>query len=68
MRATAKGTAETFIEKLFAAIEDKQTHKACIVRDSLMTALALKSGIRRGGLAKLEVNDVHLEGCHTIVG
>ena len=32
MRATAKGTAETFIEKLFAAIEDKQTHKACIVR------------------------------------
>ncbi len=52
-------TEDSDIEKLFAAIENKKTHKGCIVRDSLLTALALKSGMRRGELANLEPTDIH---------
>jgi len=47
------------IERLFHAIENKKTHRSTIVRDSLMVELALKSGLRRGELANLEVKDVH---------
>jgi integrase/recombinase XerD len=52
-------TEDSDIEKLFYAIEHKQTHKGTIVRDSLMVALALKSGMRRGELANLQAKDVH---------
>jgi integrase/recombinase XerD len=49
------------IERLLSAIRNKKTHKGCIVRDSLMTELALKTGIRRGELANLEPRDVHTD-------
>ncbi len=52
-------TEDKDIEKLFYAIEHKKTHKGCIVRDSLMVELALKSGMRRGELANLELKDIH---------
>ncbi len=47
------------IERLFAAIEHKKTHKGGIVRDALMTALALKTGMGRAELANLEIRDIH---------
>jgi len=47
------------IDKLFKAIEVKRTHRGCIVRDALMTAVALKTGMRRAELANLEVKDIH---------
>ncbi|MFC1942646.1 tyrosine-type recombinase/integrase [Chloroflexota bacterium] len=49
------------IEKLFKAIENKKTHKGCIVRDSLMTELTLRTGMRRSELANLAVKDVHAD-------
>ncbi|MFC1914640.1 tyrosine-type recombinase/integrase [Chloroflexota bacterium] len=52
-------TENTDIEKLFHAVENKKTHKNTVIRDSLMIELALKSGMRRGELANLEVKDVH---------
>ncbi len=52
-------TEDAEIERLFHVIENKKTHKGTIVRDSLMVELALKSGLRRGELANLEVKDVH---------
>ncbi|MFC2017193.1 tyrosine-type recombinase/integrase [Chloroflexota bacterium] len=52
-------TEDSEIEKLFNAIENKKTHKSCIVRDSLMVALALKTGMRRSELGNLEVKDIH---------
>jgi len=47
------------IEKLFAAIRDKKSHKVVIVRDTLLVELALKTGLRRGELANLAVGDIH---------
>jgi site-specific recombinase XerD len=47
------------IDKLFQAIETKQTHKSSISRDHLLVELAIKSGLRRAELAELEVRDVH---------
>jgi site-specific recombinase XerD len=47
------------IDRLFQAIESKATHKKLITRDRLMVELALKSGMRRGELANLEVRDIH---------
>ena len=52
-------TEDSDIEKLFSAIENKKSHKGCIVRDSLLAALALKTGMRRGELANLEPKDIH---------
>jgi integrase/recombinase XerD len=54
-------TEDQDIEKLLAAIGNKKTHKGCIVRDSLMTELALKTGMRRGELANLEVGEIHAD-------
>jgi site-specific recombinase XerD len=42
-------TEDSDIEKLFATIENKKTHKGCIVRDRLLLELALKTDMRRGG-------------------
>ncbi len=52
-------TEDSEIERLFNAIENKKTHKGCIVRDSLLVALALKTGMRRSELGNLEVKDIH---------
>ncbi|MFH1031740.1 MAG: tyrosine-type recombinase/integrase, partial [Chloroflexota bacterium] len=52
-------TEDGDIDKLFKAIETKKTHKKLIVRDALMTAVDLKTGLRRAELADLEVTDVH---------
>ena len=52
-------TENSEIERLFSAIENKKTHKACVVRDSLMAALALRTGMRRSELGNLEVKDIH---------
>ncbi len=54
-------TEDTDIEKLFTAIESKKTHKAAIVRDSLLVALALKTGMRRSELANLTPKDIHAD-------
>ena len=54
-------TENSDIDKLFTAIEDKKTHKGCIVRDSLLVMLALKTGMRRGELANLEPKDIHAD-------
>lgn len=43
-------TKDSEIEKLFSAIGNKKAHKACIVRDSLLAAVALKTGMRRSEL------------------
>jgi len=52
-------TEDTQIEKLLRAIENKKTHKGNIVRDILLVELALKTGMRRGELANLEVRHIH---------
>jgi hypothetical protein len=52
-------TEDDEIEKLFEAVENKHTHKKNIVSDRLLIELALKSGMRRGELADLEVKDIH---------
>jgi len=54
-------TEDSDIEKLFAAVESKKTHKGCIVRDSLLVQLALKTGMRRAELANLEPKDIHAD-------
>jgi integrase/recombinase XerD len=54
-------TKDSDIEKLYAAIENKRSHKSSIVRDLMLTELALKTGMRRGELANLEVKDVHAD-------
>ena len=52
-------TEDAQIEKLIHAIETKKTHKGNIVRDVLLVELALKTGMRRGELANLEVRHIH---------
>ena len=52
-------TKDSEIDGLFNAIENKRSHKGCIVRDSLLVGLALKTGLRRSELGNLEDNDVH---------
>ena len=47
------------IDKLFKAIEAKRTHRSCIVCDALMTAVALKTGMRRAELANIASRDIH---------
>ena len=52
-------TKDSEIERLFGAIENKRSHKGCITRDRLLVELALKTGLRRSELGKLEVKDIH---------
>jgi len=52
-------TEDSDIEKLFAAVENKKSHKGCIARDRLLVRLALKTGMRRSELANLERQHVH---------
>jgi len=52
-------TEDSQIEKLLHAIENKKTHKGNIVRDVLLVEVALKTGMRRGELSKLEVRHIH---------
>ena len=52
-------TRDSEVEQLLSAIENKKTHKGCILRDSLLIALALKSGMRRSEIANLEPKDIH---------
>ena len=52
-------TEDNDIEKLFGAIENKRSHKGCIVRDLLLVELALKTGMRRSELANLVAKDIH---------
>jgi len=52
-------TEDSDVAKLRAAIEDKQTHKGTVVRDSLLVDLALTTGMRRSELAVLQVKDIH---------
>ena len=54
-------TEDSDIEKLFAAVENKKTHKGCVARDSLLVRLALKTGMRRSELANLERQHVHAD-------
>ena len=49
-------TEDDDIDKLLQSIENKKTHTGCIVRDSLLVELALKTGMRRSELANLAVN------------
>jgi len=46
------------IEKLIAAIKNKQTHKQDVDRDILLIKLAYNSGLRREELANLKVSDI----------
>jgi len=52
-------TEDSDIEKLFATVENKKSHKGCIARDRLLVRLALKTGMRRSELANLERQHVH---------
>lgn len=52
-------TEDSEVERLLSAIQNKKTHKGCIARDSLLVALALKSGMRRSELANLTPQDIH---------
>jgi integrase len=52
-------TEDGDIESLLKVIENKKTHKASIVRDSLLVALAVKTGMRRSEMANLKVRDIH---------
>ena len=52
-------TKNSEVERLFIAIENKKTHKSCVVRDSLLVAIALKTGMRRSELGNLEARDIH---------
>jgi integrase/recombinase XerD len=54
-------TEDSDIDKLFDAIENKKTHRGCIVRDSLMVQLALMTGLRRAELANLKRRDIHAD-------
>ncbi len=54
-------TEDGDIGKLLSAIENKKTHKACIVRDLLLAELALNTGLRRGELANLTPKDIHAD-------
>jgi site-specific recombinase XerD len=54
-------TKDSDVEKLFDAVENKKTHKGCIVRDALLIELALKTGLRRSELANLKTTDIHTD-------
>jgi len=58
-RALPQYVEDAEIDRLFAAIEGKRSHKGSIARDRLMIELYLKTGMRRGELANLEVKEIH---------
>ena len=58
-RALPQYVEDTEVEGLLGAIEGKQSHKGSIARDRLMIELYLKTGMRRGELANLEVKEIH---------
>ena len=51
-------TKDSEVERLLSAIGNKRSHKGCIVRDTLIVELAVKTGLRRSELANLEVKDI----------
>ncbi|HEY41995.1 MAG TPA: hypothetical protein G4O18_09120 [Dehalococcoidia bacterium] len=58
-RTLPRYTKDSEVDRLFDAIENKKTHKGCTVRDSLLVAVDLRTGMRRAELANLEARDVH---------
>ncbi len=58
-RLTPPYHTEDQIVSLIEATKNKRTHKGCIVRDTLLTSVALKTGMRRSELASLEPKDIH---------
>ena len=52
-------TKDSEVERLLSAIGNKRSHKGCIVRDTLIVELAVKTGLRRSELANLEAKDIH---------
>jgi len=52
-------TKDSEVERLLSAIGNKRSHKGCIVRDTLIVEVALKTGMRRSELANLEAKDIH---------
>ena len=61
-------TENSDIDRLFSAIRNKKTHKGCVMRDSLLVELALKTGMRRSELANLEPRDIHPEFLEVLDG
>lgn len=51
-------TKDSEVERLLSAIGNKRSHKGCIVRDTLIVELTVKTGLRRSELANLEVKDI----------
>ncbi len=51
-------TKDSEVERLLSAIVNKRSHKGCIVRDTLIVELAVKTGLRRSELANLEAKDI----------
>ncbi len=51
-------TKDSEVERLVSAIGNKRSHKGCIVRDTLIVELAVKTGLRRSELANLEAKDI----------
>jgi len=51
-------TKDSEVERLLSAIGNKRSHKGCIVRDTLIVELAVKTGLRRSELANLEAKDI----------
>ncbi len=51
-------TKDSEVERLLNAIGNKRSHKGCIVRDTLIVELAVKTGMRRSELANLEAKDI----------
>jgi integrase len=52
-------TEDSDIEKLLAAVGDKQSHKKLVERDRLLIDTALKTGLRRFELANLKPKEIH---------
>jgi integrase/recombinase XerD len=51
-------TKDSEVERLLSAIGNKRSHKGCIVRDTLIVELTVKTGLRRSELANLEAKDI----------
>ena len=54
-------TEDSDVDKVRQAIQNKKTHKGCMVRDALLLDSALITGMRRGELADLEPKDIHAD-------
>ncbi len=50
------------IETLLEALRNKKSHKGCSERDILLIKTAFMAGLRRGELAKLQVQDIIIKG------